>query len=63
MFTELGRVIETCREELDAKVVNGGGDPRQVAVLAHRMQQWFSRIEGQARRCERHVFEALGKKD
>jgi hypothetical protein len=63
MFTELGRVIEMCREELDAKVVDGGGDPRQVAVLAHTMMQWFGRIESQARRCEWDVFTALGKKD
>ncbi len=63
MFTELGRVIETCSEELDAKIRAGGGDEQQVTVTAKRIHQWFSRIQGQSRRCERHVFEALGKKD
>ena len=63
MFTELGRVIEQCQAELDSKIENGGGDPAQVAVLAKRIQYWFSRIEGQTKRCERHVLESLGKKD
>lgn len=59
MFTELGKVMQQCRDEVEEKI---DGQIHGTAILSTTVVRLLERIESQIKLTERQILESLGNK-